>query len=58
MILVSPRRWGKSSFVKASMEELKQEQKDVRVCYLDAFKMVAPVFELWFKREYCNILPQ
>ena len=46
MILVSPRRWGKSSFVKASMEELKQEQKDVRVCYLDAFKMVAPVFEL------------
>lgn len=24
----------------------------------DGFKMVAPVFELWFKREYCNILPQ
>lgn len=22
------------------------------------FKMVDPVFELWFKREYCNILPQ
>ena len=39
MILISPRRWGKSSFVKASMEELKQEQKDVRVCYLDAFKI-------------------
>ena len=58
VMLISPRRWGKSSLVKAAMEELKQEQKDVRVCYLDAFKMVAPVFELWFKREYCNILPQ
>ena len=57
VMLISPRRWGKSSLVKAAMEELKQEQKDVRVCYLDAFKMVAPVFELWFKREYCNILP-
>lgn len=57
-MLISPRRWGKFSFVKAAMEELKQEQKDVRVCYLDAFKMVDPVFELWSKREYYNILPQ
>ena len=57
VMLISPRRWGKSSLVKAAMEELKQEQKDIRVCYLDAFKMVVPVFELWFKREYCNILP-
>ena len=24
----------------------------------DGFKMVDPVFELWFKREYCNIFPQ
>lgn len=24
----------------------------------DGFKMVDPVFELWFKREYCNILLQ
>ena len=23
----------------------------------DHFKMVDPVFELWFKREYCNISP-
>lgn len=37
VMLVSPRRWGKSSLVKASMEELKQEDKSVRVCYLDAF---------------------
>lgn len=39
VMLVSPRRWGKSSLVKKAMEELKQEQKDVRVCYLDAFKI-------------------
>ena len=38
-MLISPRRWGKSSLVKAAMEELKQEQKDIRVCYLDAFKI-------------------
>ena len=35
VMLISPRRWGKSSLVKAAMEELKQEQKDVKVCYLD-----------------------
>ncbi len=23
----------------------------------EGFTMVDPVFELWFKREYCNILP-
>lgn len=39
VMLVSPRRWGKSSLVKAAMEELKSEQSDVRVCYLDAFKV-------------------
>lgn len=39
VMLISPRRWGKSSLVKAAMEELKQEQKDIRVCYLDAFKI-------------------
>lgn len=35
--LISPRRWGKSSLVKMAMDELTLEQKDVRVCYLDAF---------------------
>lgn len=38
-MLISPRRWGKSSLVKAAMEELRREQSDVRVCYLDAFKV-------------------
>lgn len=37
VMLVSPRRWGKSSLVKAAMEELKHEDSSVRVCYIDAF---------------------
>ena len=37
--LISPRRWGKSSLVKTAMDELTEERKDVRVCYLDAFSI-------------------
>lgn len=36
-MLVSPRRWGKSSLVKMSMEELCKEHPEVRVCFIDAF---------------------
>lgn len=36
-MLISPRRWGKSSLVKDSMLELVKENKNVRVCYLDLF---------------------
>ncbi|MCR5361459.1 MAG: ATP-binding protein [Bacteroidales bacterium] len=39
VMLISPRRWGKSSLVKAAMEELKEEDSQVRVCYLDASKI-------------------
>lgn len=38
VMLISPRRWGKSSLVKATMNELKSERKDIRVCFIDAFK--------------------
>jgi AAA+ ATPase superfamily predicted ATPase len=38
-ILVSPRRWGKSSLVKEAMRELLEEDKNVRVCFLDAYKL-------------------
>lgn len=38
-ILVSPRRWGKSSLVKEAMRELAEEDKNVRVCFLDAYKI-------------------
>lgn len=41
VMLISPRRWGKSSLVKASMEELKLEDAKVRVCYLDASKILS-----------------
>lgn len=41
VILVSPRRWGKSSVVKQAMSELCNEQKDVRVCYIDAFPITS-----------------
>lgn len=37
--LISPRRWGKSSVVKMAMDELMAENKDVRVCYIDAFSI-------------------
>ena len=36
-MLISPRRWGKSSLVKDSMLELTKENNNVRVCYLDLF---------------------
>ncbi|MDR0892744.1 MAG: ATP-binding protein [Mediterranea sp.] len=39
VMLISPRRWGKSSLVKMAMDELMQEDKDVRVCYIDAFSI-------------------
>ena len=38
-ILVSPRRWGKSSLVKESMKELVEEDRSIRVCFLDAYKI-------------------
>ena len=37
VMLISPRRWGKSSLVKVAMEELQNEDKDIRVCFIDAF---------------------
>ena len=39
VILVSPRRWGKSSLVRTSMEELMQEESKTKVCFMDAPKI-------------------
>ena len=39
VMLISPRRWGKSSLVKKAMDELMAEDKRVRVCYIDAFSI-------------------
>lgn len=38
-ILVSPRRWGKSSLVRESMLELMAEDKNTRVCFFDAYRV-------------------
>ncbi len=39
VMLISPRRWGKSSLVKKAMTELSDENKDIKVCYIDAFSI-------------------
>lgn len=39
VILVSPRRWGKSSLVKTAMEELAAEESHTKVCFMDASKI-------------------
>lgn len=37
--LISPRRWGKSSLVKATMKEIMAERSDTVVCFIDAFRL-------------------
>lgn len=39
VMLISPRRWGKSSLVKKAMTELQEENSKIRVCYIDAFSI-------------------
>ena len=39
VMLISPRRWGKSSLVKIVGDELMSEDDNVRVCYIDAFSI-------------------
>jgi len=38
-ILISPRRWGKSSLVKKAGIEVEAEQKSIRIIYLDMFNI-------------------
>jgi len=51
VMLVSPRRWGKSSLVKKTMEELIAENKNVRVCFIDAFSIAT---EAEFYRTFAS----
>ena len=39
VMLISPRRWGKSSLVKKAMNELSKDEQDIRICYIDAFSI-------------------
>ncbi|MBC7390235.1 MAG: ATP-binding protein [Opitutaceae bacterium] len=38
-ILISPRRWGKSSLVKKSAEEAVKEDKNLRFCFIDLYNI-------------------
>lgn len=39
VMLISPRRWGKSSLVRKAMEELVVEDEKTKVCFIDAFSI-------------------
>jgi len=36
-MLISPRRLGKSSLVKAAMDDIKKEKSNIKVCFIDAY---------------------
>ncbi len=38
-MLISPRRWGKSSLVNHAAGQLKSENKDIRFCFIDLFNV-------------------
>lgn len=50
-MLISPRRWGKSSLVKMSMDEMTNEDPHVRVCHIDAFTIAS---ETEFYRTFAS----
>jgi AAA+ ATPase superfamily predicted ATPase len=51
-MLISPRRFGKSSLVKVTTMELLQENPDLRICYIDAFTINSDeMFYQTFVRE-------
>lgn len=51
VMLLSPRRWGKSSLVKMTTEELCAEHDEVRVCLIDAFSIAS---EAEFYRAFAS----
>ena len=38
-MVISPRRWGKSSLVARSAERVARRNRDIRICHLDLFKV-------------------
>ena len=38
-ILISPRRWGKTSLLRRVTDELSRTEKDIRVCHIDIFDL-------------------
>ncbi len=39
IVLISPRRWGKSSLVQIATKELAKSQKSIKFCYIDLFNI-------------------
>jgi hypothetical protein len=55
-ILISPRRWGKSSLVTKVGESLRQKNKTLRFCYLDLFNIRSEEeFYDYFIRELLRV---
>ena len=50
-VIISPRRWGKTSLVRSVSEELKTQQKDILVCHIDIFNCKT---EEQFLKHYTN----
>ncbi len=38
-MIIAPRRWGKSSLVMKASEQIERSEKNIRVCYIDLFKI-------------------
>jgi AAA+ ATPase superfamily predicted ATPase len=38
-LIISPRRWGKSSLVKAASRRVTRRQSDLKFCYIDLFRI-------------------
>ncbi|MCK5078480.1 MAG: ATPase [Bacteroidales bacterium] len=53
-ILISPRRWGKSSLVKRAADELMHTEKDIRIIHIDMFNIRSE--EEFYKSVSENIL--
>lgn len=52
-ILISPRRWGKSSLVKIAAEKFVSKHKNYRVCYIDLFEIRS---EKEFYEKYSKVI--
>ncbi len=47
MVLLSPRRWGKSSLVKKAADELGSREKKIRFVFIDMFGIRTPTSIQW-----------
>ena len=53
-MLISPRRLGKTTLVKVAMTELKKENSNIKVCFIDAFTIKTE--EDFFQSFACEVI--